>query len=117
MGKSLMRLTLGALAASACGDKITCAGVGLVRVSPLDTTIAVGAVFLARYQEGGTCSDANHAQFRDVPVIWRTLDTTIVRLDSISGRVTGRAVGDASISVVDRAFIVRVHVRSASLGD
>ena len=111
MRKSLIVLVLAAIGATACGDRITCAGVALVRVSPLDTTITVGAGFVARYQEGGTCSDASQAEYRDVPVIWRTSDTTIVRLDSVTGQVIGRTIGNASIVVADRAFVVSVHVR------
>src|SRR6185295_707616 len=97
--------------AIACGDKITCAGVALARVSPRDTSIAVGASFVARYQQGGTCSDESHGTFDDVHVVWRTVDTAVVRLDSLTGRVTGRAVGDATLSIADRAFVVSVHVR------
>lgn len=96
---------------AACGDKITCAGVGLIRLSPIDTTIVVGATFVIHYQEGGTCSDESHATYRDVPLVWRTNDTAVVRLDSSSGRVTGRAVGDAHLSAVDRGLVVSVHVR------
>lgn len=96
---------------AACGDRITCAGVGLARLSPVDTTIGVGATFAVHYQEGGTCSDESHAKYYDVPIVWHTADTAIVRLDSLSGRVTGRAIGDAHLSAVDRALVVSVHVR------
>ena len=109
--KILILLALAAASAIACGDKITCAGVGLVRVSPRDTTIALGASFIARYQEGGTCSDESHGTYHDVSVVWRTADTAVVRLDSLTGRVTGRTVGDAALSIADRAFVVSVHVR------
>ena len=104
-------MALAAASASACGEKLTCAGVGLVRVLPRDTTIPLGASFIARYQEGGTCSDERHGTYHDVSVVWRTADTAVVRLDSLTGRVTGRAVGDAALSIADRGFVVSVHVR------
>lgn len=109
--KGLILLAAAAASVIACADRITCAGVGLVRLPPLDTTIAVGASFVIRYQEGGTCSDESHATFQDVPLTWRTADTLVVRLDSVSNRVTGRAVGDAHLSVAERGLTISVHVR------
>lgn len=98
-----------------CGDKLTCAGIGLVpRVMPTDTTIGAGTSFVARLEEGGTCSDESHAVYHSVPATWLTSDTIVVRVDSVSGRVTGRSVGDAHIAALDQGSVVSVvsvHVR------
>jgi hypothetical protein len=107
---AILACVLGALGAASCGDKITCAGVGLVRVVPTDTTIGVQASFVARYQEGGTCGDLTDARYNDVPVTWRTLDSTIIVLDSVAGKVTGRAVGDAHVTT-SRGLNLLVRVR------
>ena len=88
----------GLVGALASCDK-NCAGVGLSRVLPGDTTIAVGQSFVIIYQDGGTCGGRiTDANYHTVPTTgWYTPDTLIVRVDSVTGRVTGRAVGTAHI--------------------
>lgn len=78
--------------ASSCGD---CAGVGLARLSETERTIGVGQSFVAIYEEGGSCTNTfapSSAQPR-----WSSSDTTIVQIDSATGRVTGKRIGDASV--------------------
>jgi hypothetical protein len=93
-----MRLPLvfavGALLASAssCGD---CAGVGLSRLGETERTIAVGQSFVATYEEGGSCTNTF------APVLgrarWSSSDTTTAVVDSVTGRVTGKRIGDALV--------------------
>ena len=98
------------LAVSGCGD---CAGVQLSRLGVTERTIAVGESFVATYEEGGSCSGS----FEPVPdrVRWSTAETTIVDVDSLTGRVTGKHVGDAlvvpSFGVTTGPLSLLVHVR------
>ena len=98
------------VAVSGCGD---CAGVGLSRLHDTERTIAVGESFVAIYEEGGSCSNA----FAPVSGIarWSTAETTIIDVDSITGRVTGKRVGDALVSpggaVTTGPWTILVHVR------
>jgi hypothetical protein len=97
---------------SGCG---ACAGVGLARLRITEKTIAVGQSFVAVYEEGGSCDRV----FEPRPGLtrWTTTDTTIVRVDSVSGRVTGLRVGDARVTPTAYFYIsegptnVVVHVR------
>src|SRR5262249_37240761 len=97
--------------ASSCGD---CAGVGLSRLRETERTIAVGASFTAIYEEGGSCSNT----FAPAPpgiVRWTTSETSIIDVDSLSGRVTGKRVGDALVGiggpVTTGPWSILVHVR------
>ena len=95
---------------SGCGD---CAGVKLSRLGVTERTIAVGQSFVATYEEGGSCSGS----FEPVPdrVQWSTRETTVVGVDSLTGRVTGKGVGDAlvvpNVGVTTGPLSVLVHVR------
>ena len=75
---------------SSCGD---CAGVGLTRLPATERSIRVGEVFLATYEEGGSCTEI----FRPTSIQWFTADTAIVELDTLSGLVRGKRVGDARV--------------------
>lgn len=105
----LIALCMG-LAPGACGD---CAGVGLSRLSPTEQTIHVGESFVATYEEGGSC----HEAFAPVPnrVTWSSAEVTVVAVDSITGQVTGKRVGDAlvvpSFGVTTGPQRILVHVR------
>jgi hypothetical protein len=102
--------SLAALSLQACGD---CAGVGLSRLAPTELTIHVGEAFVATYEEGGSCSNT----FGPVAnrVTWASAETTIVVVDSLTGRVTGKRVGDAlvvpSSGVTTGPQSILVHVR------
>lgn len=102
---------IGSLLASAsgCGD---CAGVGLTRLSESERTISVGESFVVTYEEGGSCNKI----FAPVAegVRWSSSDSSIVQVDSITGRVTGKRVGDATVvpNTFDAAplkLLVHVH--------
>ena len=102
---------IGSLLASAsgCGD---CAGVGLTRLSETERTIAVGQSFVVTYEEGGSCSKI-FAPARG-RVRWRSSDSTIAQVDSATGQVTAKRIGDAT--VVPNTFdsvplSLLVHVR------
>ena len=75
---------------SSCGD---CAGVGLFRLAETERSIRVGESFLATYEGGGSCGGI----FRPALTQWFTADTAIVELDTLSGLVRGKRVGDARV--------------------
>ena len=104
-------LAIGSLLTSTagCGD---CAGVGLNRLSETERTIAVGQSFVVTYEEGGSCSKI----FAPVSgqARWTSSDSTIVQVDSATGQVMGKRIGDAT--VVPNTFdatplSLLVHVR------
>jgi hypothetical protein len=88
-----------------------CAGIGLVRLTPMDTTIRVGESFVIRYEEGSTCGPVRESDYHIVPLTWTTSDSFIVRLAPVDARVTGLSVGDARLTAAERALPVTVHVR------
>jgi hypothetical protein len=106
-------VSLGSLSACqvlplACTDEL-----GL-RFSPPNPTIAVGQSFNASL-ELSTCG--GRERWRPA-VVWRTDDTLLVVVESNTGRVTARAVGDALVFAVERdaggnehAYPYRVQVR------
>ena len=94
--------------ASSCGG---CAGVGLSRLSETERTIAVGQSFVVTYEEGDSCTNIfapGGGQVR-----WRSSDTTIVVVDSATGRVTGKRIGDATVvpNTHTGPLSLLVHVR------
>ena len=100
------------LGATGCASD--CAGVGLSRVLPADITIAVGQGYFVKYQTGGTCEPYRPPQdenYKDTAAIWYTPDTLVVRVDSTTGLVTGRAIGDAKVVIRSAGLTVLVHVR------
>jgi len=105
-----MVVLLGAVGTQACGD---CAGVGLSRLGPTEQTIHVGESFVAFYEEGGSC----HEAFAPVPnrVTWSSAETRIVSVDSLTGKVTGKQIGDALVvpnaGVTTGPQSILVHVR------
>jgi hypothetical protein len=98
------------VSSSSCGD---CAGVGLSRLGETERTVAVGQSFVATYEEGGSCTN----NFAPVPgrARWSTSETTIVEVDSATGRVTGKRIGDAlvvpNVQVFTGPLSILVHVR------
>ena len=79
---------------SDCGT--VCGGTGLSRVIPSAPTLAIGRSVTMVYQEGDSCLPTDN-QFHDVKIFWTTTDTLIVSVDSLRGRVVGRATGDAHV--------------------
>jgi len=78
-----------------------CAGIGLVRLVPTDTTIRVGESFAIRYDEGATCGPVRESDYHAVPRTWTTNDSLVVRLGPDAGRVTGLSVGDARLTALE----------------
>lgn len=105
-------LLVAAIGSTSCGMfGSDCAGIGLVRLVPVDTTIRVGQSFVIRYDEGGTCGPVREADYHAVPLTWTTSDSLVVRLGPDAGRVTGLSVGDARLTALERGLPVTVHVR------
>ena len=111
MGKALL-VFVAAIASVSCSRfGSDCAGVGLVRLTPMDTTVRIGESFVIRYQEGSTCGPVTESDYHAVPLTWTTSDSLIVRLGADAGRVTGLSIGDARLTALERALPVTVHVR------
>ena len=104
-------IALAMLSLGACREH-PCSGSALVRVSPETVTIAVGQSTTVQYQEGSSCLPTAE-QFHAVAAHWSTKDTAVVSADSLSGRVVGRTVGDASVAAATLVgpLPVLVHVR------
>ena len=80
---------------SSCGD---CAGVGTSRLAESEHSLRVGESFLAGYEEGGLCLGSSSPEdFRPTSTQWFTADTAILQLDTLSGLVVGKRVGDARV--------------------
>jgi hypothetical protein len=89
-----------------------CADVGMEQVSPMEQTLKVSQSTTLQYQTGGACRTGDH--FTDISLhtastVWHTSDTLIVVLDTLTGRVTGRAPGDAH--VIAGGTVATIHVR------
>jgi hypothetical protein len=90
---------LAAAAAAACNDVTgDCTDELRINLQPRDPTIAPGESFTAMI-ELSTC--AGRERWRP-EVVWRAQDTTVVRVDSLTGRVTGRAIGETQVVPVER---------------
>jgi hypothetical protein len=93
-----------------CGSD--CGGTSQSKLPVTEITITINQSFTASYQETGSCGGA----FADAPekTRWRTADTAFVTLDSVTGRVAGKRVGDARITptakVTTGATSILVHV-------
>ena len=94
--------------ASSCGG---CASVGLSRLSETERTIAVGQSFVVTYEEGDSCT--NIFAPGNGRVRWSSSDTTIAVVDSATGRVTGKRIGDATVvpNTNTGPLSLLVHVR------
>ena len=106
-----LALAVGIIAtAQGCGR--VCGGSAFGRIVPGESTIAIGQSVTLEQQVGESCGPTDE-QFHVVPTTWSTADLTIVTLDSLTGRVIGRAVGDAHVSAktVAGLLTVMVHVR------
>jgi hypothetical protein len=111
------RLTLfviaGALSIEACCTD----GVGIAQIRPSrEMALSVGESFVAEDWEGGSCNEP----LRQQRVLWWTSDSTIVQVDSLSGKVIAINTGDAGIrfthgGVLANAeanpVVISVHVR------
>ena len=93
--------------ASGCGH---CVGVGVTRLSDTERAIAVGQSFVVAYEEGDSCTNMFAPR---QGVRWSSSDSTIVRVDSLTGQVTGKRIGDATVVPIPNfePFRLLVHVR------
>ena len=106
-----LAFAIGSLLASASGCG-SCAGVGLTRLSETVRTIAVGQSFVVTYEEGDSCTNT-FAPSRG-RVRWSSTDSTIVQVESVTGQVTGKRIGDATVMPSTNDFAplsLLVHVR------
>ena len=97
-----------------CRESLVCAGIGVPdRITPLDTSIAVGTSFTATVETGGFCApgDVSDARYTKAPVTWRTADSLVIAVNANTGRVTGLRPGDAHVTAAERSadVYVRVH--------
>jgi uncharacterized protein YjdB len=83
----------GAILSGDCTDELG------INLSPGEKTVSVGQSFTPSL-ELTTCGGRKRWH---PTVVWLTADTTVVRVDSISGRITGRAQGSAHITAVEHA--------------
>jgi len=100
-----------ALYGCATGD---CAGLADTRALPNEVTIAVGQTVTVQYQEAGYCFGGAPTEndYRPVATHWTTADSLIITVDSLTGTITGRAVGEARVSPTNApALSVAIHVR------
>lgn len=105
--RSVPIVILGGALATGCG----CKTVLRWRLDPAQRTLVVGESFTPTMQFLG-CGGTE--PLNDV-IVWHATDTTIVRVDSLSGRTTGRRVGATDVFPTGRLYgtagAVRVVVR------
>jgi len=102
-----------ALLVTLCGCE--CGEGTLTRLGETERTIAVGQSFIATYETGGSyCNAGSFAPAADV-THWVTRDTATIALDSLTGQITGRRIGDAHVTPTSPATLgpptLLVHVR------
>ena len=102
MKAALIVSSLVALSATAC-DCFTL----IVRINPPATTIRVGQSTKLRHEHGVGCG----SPLSPVVTSWHTADTFVVRLDTLSGMVTGRSPGTAHVAARDSdiEWVIRVE--------
>ncbi len=101
------------ISATACSDMTrVCPDDLRVTWTPADTTIAVGAAFTPRARLWG-CAGTQElpSQFR-----WESVDSTILRADSASGRATGVRAGSTTLAGKDSHYSVIVQIAVTVLG-
>jgi hypothetical protein len=102
MKAALIVSSLVALSATACGDCFTL----IVRINPPATTIRVGQSFNLRHEDSVGCG----SPLSPGVTSWHTVDTLVVRLDTLSGMVMGRSPGTAHVAArnSDIDWVIRV---------
>ena len=84
------------LASIACGETTVCVVTPAPpRVIPGDTTVHSGQSFTLVLQATIPCARGNPVTI--VPSRWTTPDTGVISLDTLTGLVTARAIGDAHV--------------------
>ena len=102
----------GTLAASCSGEPLTvCTSELRIAYSPFDTAITIGGQFTQRVSLS-SCGGREH--LTDV-ISWSSADSTIARINSVTGLVTGVEPGSTLLSPVGQLYhglgSVRVTVR------
>jgi hypothetical protein len=92
----------------ACSEA-PCIATPAIFVVPADTTIAPGQSFTARMETSDPCGKGGPSEIRATN--WAKGDTNTVRVDALSGLVTGRAIGDAALFSSVGGRPATVHVR------
>jgi hypothetical protein len=102
MKAGLIVSSLIALSATAC-DCFTL----IVRINPPATSIRVGQTTTLHHDDGLAC----RSPLSPSVTSWHTVDTLIVRLDTMSGMVTGRSPGTAHVAARDSDidWVIRVE--------
>jgi len=94
--RRLMFLAAGTIGVIGCG----CRDVALNRVSPAELMLTIGQSATLAYSTGGGCRSGDGFTSVDLhaaPTIWHSSDTLVVTVDTLTGRVTGRSPGEASV--------------------
>jgi hypothetical protein len=100
------------LATIACGESTVCVVTAVPpRVIPGDTTVHSGQSFTLVLQATQPCARGNPTTI--VPTHWTTPDTGVISLDTLTGLVTARAIGDAHVFSEQSPDLLpaAVHVR------
>ena len=102
MMRLLSVLAVAALCAglSGCNTPTVCPSDLRLHVSPAERTIAVGESFTATAEALGCGGTRRLSE----AWVWRVADTAVVRVDSLSGRITGRAPGSAFVEAHGRTY-------------
>lgn len=96
VGAILLGLVTGCSLVAPCGtDDLS------FRVVPTSQAVTIGESFTPSAEFRG----CRGRKLLDDTITWSATDTTVVRIDSVSGRVTGRAAG-----------VTEVHPRGAKYG-
>jgi len=69
-----------------------------MRVQPVDPVVRPGESFVATLE---LTSCGGRKRWRPT-VVWRAADTLVVRVDSLTGRVTGRGIGATEVMPSER---------------
>ena len=81
-----------ALLLNGCDDYADCLGITL-QLEPAEASLAVGESFTARAYE----RSCDGGRLGEREARWSATDTSVVRVDSVSGRVTAVGVGIAEV--------------------
>lgn len=75
-----------------------CAGLGIAEIRPgTEQTLLVGQTFTAEYWQGGECRGGGERHIDRQQMRWWTPDSTVLSVDSLTGTVRARAVGDGQV--------------------
>ena len=99
---------------AACGPRCNLtAGISLAsQLMPRDTTVAVGQSFILWVDTPKASCDAPGSDSSAAPHDLRATNSTVVTVDTLTGRVTAIATGDATVASVSfQSLSSIIHVR------